>query len=237
MEMRLAYTECHNCAGREEAAEKCALRLAAELSLAIHERGRAVMAVSVSADTQLLFAVLSQTDIPWSFVTLALIDECYVPVTAPQSRERALRAGLLQNRAAAARFVGLYNEARTAELAAFSASARINRLSRPFDCAVLDMDIQGQTAGFFKGSSRLQAALNREGRALVLPNYVKFSGETHLTMTLPLLAEAGLIVLPLNGREKLSVLEEAEQEGAAKDMPVRALLRAARQPVQVFFSL
>jgi len=235
--MCLAYTNRHYCDNRAAAVEKCALRLAAELSLAIHERGRAVMAVAVSADTQPVFTVLSQADIPWKFVTLSLIDDCCVPPSAPLSRERLARAGLLQNRAAAARFVGLYVAARTSELAAFSAAARINRLSRPFDCVVLDMDIQGQTAGFFKDSSRLSAALDKAGRALVLPNYVKSSGETHLTMTLPVLAEAGLLVLPLSGREKLAALEKAEQGGAAQDMPVRALLRAARQPIEIYYAI
>lgn len=234
--MRPAYTDRHNFDNHKLAAEKCAMRIAAELSLAVHQRGRAVLAVSVSADARLLLEILSQADIPWSFITISLIDECYAPLASPRSREGILRACLLQNRALPARFTGLYVEARTTELAAFSASARINRLSRPFDCVVLDMDTQGQTAGFFKGSSRLKAALNREGRALVLPNYVKSLGETHLTVTLPLIVEAGLIILPISGKEKLLALEEALQDGAAEDMPIRAILRQTKQPVQIFWS-
>lgn len=236
--MRPAYADRHNFDTPQAAAEKCAMRIAAELSLAIHERGRAVLAAAVSPDAQPLWAVLSQADIPWNAVTVSLIDEC---TAKPRAYEALLRLRLLQNRASAARFLGLYVEARTTELAAFSASARINRLSRPFDCVVLNMDAYGQTAGFFKGSSRLKALLDMQSRALVLPNYVKAqygngAGETHLAVTLPLIAEAGLIVLPISGKEKLLALEESLQDGAAEDMPIRAVLREAKYPAQIYWS-
>lgn len=220
----------------KRAAEKCAERIAAALSLAVRERGRAVLAVAFSKDAAPILEALSQISIAWSCISIVPVEECCVPLSSSQSRERALRACLLQNKAAAAHFVGLYIAARTAELAAFSASARVNRLARPFDCIILDMDKQGQTGGFFKGSSRLRAALDRDGRALILPNYVKSDGATHLAMTLPLLLEAPLLMLPLRGKEKLLALEEALHEGEAEDMPIRAVLRFIQQPLQVFWS-
>lgn len=234
--MRFAYIDRHNFDNAASAAASAALRLAAELSHAVQERGRATLAVALSADALPLLRRLAEADIPWNFITIVLADECYVPLADARSREAALRAALYRARAREARFVGLYNAARTTELAAFSASARVDRLSRPLDCLVLDMDEHGQTAGLFKGSSRLKDALAGTSRALVLSNYVRTLAETHLTMTLPLLAAARLIVLPLSGKSKLAALETVLDLNIAEEMPIRAVLRASKAPAQIFWS-
>jgi len=231
----LINIERHNFENCAAAAAQAAARIAAQLSAALHDRGRATLVIALSAESLPILEILLQADIDWNFVTITLADECYVPLDDARSREAGLRMALAQTKARDAQFVGLYVAASAPELAAFTASSRISRLPRPFDCALLDMDNQGQTAGFLKGGNRLKAALARDCRALVLPNYVRSSGETYLTMTLPLLADTALLILPISGKRKLLLLEEALNDGSEEELPVRAMLKAAKAPVQVYW--
>jgi len=226
----------HNFDSGPAAAEQAALRLAAELSLAVNERGRATLATAAGAAALPALEILAEANIPWPYITICPVEDCCAPLYDLRSREAALRAVLGRARAASARFCGLYVPSRTADLAAFSAAARLARLPRPLDCVVLDMDAEGQTAGLFKDGSRLKQALSPDCRALVVANYSKARGEMHLTMSLPLLASARLIMLPLRGKAVLPALEEAAAAGPAEDMPIRAVLRAAKNPLEVYWS-
>jgi len=211
-------------------------RVAAELSVAVNERGHAVLAVSGGRTPQHFFERLSRADIAWEQIIVTLVDERFVPLDNSRSNEKLVRQHLMQNFAAKARFVGLYIRAVTAELAAFSAANRINTLSKPFDVVVLGMGVDGHTASFFPGGDRLKQAIDRNSRALVVPMHAKGLGEARLTVTLPLLVSARFIALHIEGKEKLVTFEQALQDGPETDMPVRAVLRYAESPVQVFWS-
>jgi len=211
-------------------------RVAAELSVAVNERGHAVLAVSGGRTPQRFFERLSRADIAWEHIIITLVDERFVPVDAPRSNEKSVRRYLMQNFAVKARFVGLYVAARTAELAAFSAENRINALSKPFDVVILGMGADGHTASFFPGADRLKQAIDRHSRALVVPIYAKGLGEARLTITLPLLVSARFIALHIEGKEKLVSFEQALQNGPHIDMPIRAVLYHAESPVQAFWS-
>ena len=50
-------------------------------------------------------------------------------------------------------------------------------------------------------------------------------------------ADARFLALHIEGREKLAVLEKAEGDGPAEDMPVRAVLRSRREtPIEIFWA-
>lgn len=61
------------------------------------------------------------------------------------------------------------------------------------------------------------------------------AGEPRLTLTLPELVAADLLVLHIEGADKRAVLEAARQGGPAGKMPVRAVLRAAPRPLAVMW--
>lgn len=211
-------------------------RVAAELSVAVNERGHAVLAVSGGCTPQRFFERLSRADIAWEHIIITLVDERFVPVDDPRSNEKLVRSVLMQNHARKARFVGLYVGARTAELAAFSAAHRINTLPKPFDAVVLGMGADGHTASFFPGGDRLKLAIDRHSRALVVPIHARGLSEARLTLTLPLLVGSRFLALHIEGREKLVSFEQALHNGPQMDMPVRAVLYHAESPVQVFWS-
>ena len=120
--------------------------------------------------------------------------------------------------------------------AAFSAASRINSLPRPFDVIVLGMGTDGHTASFFPGGDRLKQAIDTESRALVLPIHARGLKEARLTLTLPVIVEARFIALHIEGQTKLDVFERALQDGPVEELPIRAVLKNTRHPVQVYWS-
>ena len=211
-------------------------RVAAELSVAIVERKQAVLAVSGGKTPELFFHYLAKADLDWKNILVTLVDERFVPVTDERSNERLVRATLLQNFASKARFYGFYNPAITAELAAFSAASRVNGLPRPFDVIVLGMGTDGHTASFFPRGDRLKQAIDPESRALVLPIHARGLKEARLTLTLPVIAEARFIALHIEGQDKLNVFERALEDGPIAELPIRAVLKYTRHPIQVYWS-
>ncbi|UTO28757.1 6-phosphogluconolactonase [Bartonella harrusi] len=211
-------------------------RVAAELSIAVLERKRAILAVSGGKTPELFFHYLSKADIDWQNIIITLVDERFVPTHDERSNEHMVRCHLLQNFASKAHFVGLYHKAITVELAAFSAASRINTLPRPFDVIVLGMGSDGHTASFFSDADRLRQALDLHTQALVLPLHAKSALEPRLTLTLPVIMQSRCILLHFEGFQKRDCFEVVCQEGSEMEMPVRAVLRNAHHLVQVYWS-
>ncbi|BBL53034.1 6-phosphogluconolactonase [Bartonella quintana] len=211
-------------------------RVAAELSVSILERKRAILAVSGGKTPELFFHYLSKADIDWENIIITLVDERLVPAHHECSNEYVVRRYLLQNFAAKARFVGLYQKAITAELTAFLAASRVNALPRPFDVIVLGMGIDGHTASFFPDADRLKQALDLQTQALVLPLHAKSALEPRLTLTLPVIMQSRCIILHFEGFQKRDCFEKVCQDGPEMEMPVRAVLRNAHHLIQVYWS-
>ena len=206
---------------REALAETLARDVADELSRAIEAKGRATLAVSGGTTPRLFFEKLSMIDIPWSRVAVTLVDERQVPETSERSNARLVRQHLLQNRAAAARFVPLVDNPDAEKMPAF-------------DVAVLGMGNDGHTASFFPGGDTLAEAIDAETSKRLIAITAPGSGEPRLTFTLPVLEQAGRLALHIEGTEKKQVLKKALAEGPEEDMPVRAVLRGAA-PVTLYW--
>ncbi|GAA5100252.1 6-phosphogluconolactonase [Bartonella acomydis] len=211
-------------------------RVAAELSIAVLERKRAVLVVSGGKTPELFFHYLSKADIDWQNIIITLVDERFVPAHHERSNEYMVQRYLLQNFATKARFVGLYHKALTVELAAFSAASRINTLPKPFDVIILGMGIDGHTASFFPDADRLKQALDLQTQALVLPLHVKSAIEPRLTLTLPVIMQSRCIILHFEGFQKRDCFKKVCQDGPDMEMPIRAVLRNAHHLVQVYWS-
>lgn len=206
---------------REALAETLARDVADELARAIEAKGRATLAVSGGTTPKLFFEKLSVIDIPWSRVSVTLVDERQVPESSERSNARLVRAHLLQNKAAAARFVPLVDNPDAENIPAF-------------DVAVLGMGNDGHTASFFPGGDTLAEAIDAETRKRLIAITAPGAGEPRLTFTLPVLAQAGRLALHIEGAEKKQVLKQALAEGPQEDMPVRAVLRGPA-PVTLYW--
>ena len=198
--------------------------VARDLRAAIQARGQAMMALSGGSTPKRFMQELARRDLDWSRVTVTLVDERWVPADHPRSNARLLRDNLLQDKAAAARFVPLYVDAPTPEEGMHAVRQALDTLPLRLDVAVLGMGEDGHTASFFPGGDHLEQALDRASPERVLPMRAAGAGEPRITLTLPVLVEARALYLLIEGDAKRQVLIEAVQ---GSPVPIGAVLEAA----------
>ena len=221
-------------ADRPELAAALAGHVAARLTKAVAERGTALLAVSGGTTPARFFAALSSIPIAWNKVTVTLIDERFVPASSPRSNAGLVAANLLQNAAAAARFVPLYHEAASIESAAASDSEALKALAWPLDVAILGMGADGHTASFFPDADNLPELLDPSSQRIVLPVHAQSAGEPRLTLSMARIVAAGFLALHIEGEEKRTAFDGAMGPGAKK--PIRKVLDASPIPVEVFWA-
>lgn len=206
---------------RDALADALANDVAAELRRAIAAKGRATLAVSGGSTPKLFFERLSQADLPWQRVMVTLVDERQVPETSERSNARLVRQHLLQNKAAAAQFVPLFENVEAAK-------------ALRFDVAVLGMGSDGHTASFFPRADRLKEAIDSGTSQRLIAITAPGASEPRLTFTLPVLEASGRLALHIEGDDKKHVLDKALADGPEEDMPVRAVLRSAT-PITLYW--
>ncbi|MQV45162.1 6-phosphogluconolactonase [Sinorhizobium medicae] len=216
-------------------AEALADDVGARLAAAIAARGTASLAVSGGSTPKAFFQSLSRREIDWPKVTVTLVDERFVPPENERSNHRLVADNLFKHRAAEARFVPLYYAAETVPAAAAIASQKTADLGAPLDVVVLGMGTDGHTASFFPGGSRLGEALDPATPRGVITMEAEGAGEPRLTFTFSSLQDAGYLVLHIEGSKK-EVLAQAEAPGAEAEMPIRAMLRRAASPLQIYWA-
>lgn len=221
-------------ANRQSLAEAFAARVAGLLQAAVDKKGEATLAVSGGSTPGRFFTALSKADIDWSKVVVTLVDERFVPASSPRSNAALVTANLLQNKAAAARFVPLYHANEDVGAAATEAGAAINSLPLPFDAVVLGMGTDGHTASFFPDADRLDVLLDPALGKTVMPVQAQSAGEPRLTLSLPPIVAAGFLALHIEGEEKREVFETIM--GAGEIKPIRAVIEASPRTVQVFWA-
>jgi 6-phosphogluconolactonase len=221
-------------ADRQDLATALAGEIADRLTSAIAGRGTALLAVSGGTTPAKLFAALSTTPIAWDKVTVTLVDERFVPPSSPRSNAGLVAANLLQNKAAAARFVPLYHEAASIEDAAAADSEALRSLPWPLDAVVLGMGADGHTASFFPDAANLEELLEPASQRIVLPVHAVSGGEPRLTLSMARIVAAGFVALHIEGEDKRNAFDGAMGPGAKK--PIRRVLEAAPRPIEVFWA-
>lgn len=198
-----------------ELAQSLAQDVAGWLRDAIVAKDFAVLAVSGGSTPQPFFSCLSDLNLDWNKVQITLVDERQVGEDHPRSNAKLVKETLIQNKAAAAQFIPLYQNSNAANLSRF-------------DVAILGMGIDGHTASFFPGGDHLNAALDVNQVHSIITMNAPGAEEQRLTFTLPRLLTARRLCLHIQGDEKMTVLEAALNGSDQNEMPVRAILQTAK---------
>lgn len=217
-------------------AEALADRVAAALGEAIATRGAAALAVSGGTTPVRFFGELAGHEIDWTRVVVTLVDERFVPPSSPRSNERLVRENLLNGKAARAHLVALYADAPNPEAAAEAASETLRALPLPFDVVVLGMGTDGHTASFFPDADGLETLLDPDGESLVLPVHAKSAGEPRLTLSLPAIANARMLVVHIEGEAKRHAFEAAFGDEARPPKPIRTVLESSLARASIFWA-
>lgn len=211
------------------------------LRSAIDERGEATFMVSGGGTPEPLYKALSQVDLDWESVYVALVDERWVDFDHDKSNEAFTVKHLIQNKAAVANLVGMKNSAATAVEGLADCESAYQQLAQPFDITILGMGSDGHTASLFPHAQGLDAALNPDSNALCAAIIAKQSEVTgavveRMTLSLAGLLRSKTLVLLITGDEKLAVLRAAQAGTEVKDMPIRAVLQQQRVPVAIYWA-
>lgn len=224
--------EWYEFAARQLLAAELAEAVSQRLREAIDDRGQASIAVSGGSTPSMFFRTLARKPVDWKSVTVALVDERFVPPSSNRSNERLVTVNLLQADAAAASFVGFYSEPDVAS-AAVVAAKKIQALL-PLDVVVLGMGTDGHTASLFPDADNLADLLDPEGVAAVMPVAASSAPEPRLTLSLPALASARQLFVHVEGLPKKELLIDI-LAGKTKS-PISTVIENTAAPVDIYWA-
>ena len=195
--------------------------------------GRARLMVTGGSTPVACYEILQHRPLDWSRVDIALTDDRFVPPDDRDSNERLVRQHLLQGPAAAASLTPLWSDAGSPEAAAAKAEPAIRALGT-FDAVLLGVGSDGHVASLFPHGPELAEGLDPDTERLVIG--VRKAGLApfvpRITLTLPAILNARLVVILISGADKKRVVEAA-LNGA--DVPVRSVLAQARTSVRILW--
>jgi len=216
-------------------AADCSAALAAtvaqRLAQALERDGRAVLAVSGGKSPVPFFHALRSQPLDWSRVVITLVDERFVPADHPDSNAALVREHLLQDAAAAARFLPLVGEAvdAAAELAAANAA-----YLRP-TVAVLGMGEDGHTASLFPGAAALADGLDMARSLPLLTVQPLTAPHLRVSMSKAALLACDSLILAIQDAGKRQVFDQAVQ-GINDSLPISHFLLQTECPIDVYWT-
>jgi len=210
-------------------------RLTTLLRQGLQMRSKASLAVPGGTTPGPIFDRLADTELDWSHVTVTLTDERWVPVTDPASNEHLLRQRLLQRKAQAARLIGLHSAATTPNAGIAEVSKRLDALPLPFDAVLLGMGGDGHFASLFPGMAALAEGVALDKSTRCVASDALINGQPRISLTLPLLLQAKVLLLAVRGADKLAIIERAKKTPPT-DLPIAAVLKQERVPVEIHYT-
>lgn len=201
-----------------------AQRIGGDLTVALHNADRAMLAVPGGTTPGSIFDDLCAADLDWSRVDVVLTDERWVPGDHPRSNTRLVRERLLVNRAAAARMVPLYAETPEPEESLAGLMEAIEA-DLPIAVAVLGMGADMHTASLFPDSPDIAAALEAHA-PILLPVRPESQPEARITLSARVLNGALAKHVVFKGQDKMDALQKARNLPHV-EAPIAAVLDGA----------
>ncbi|ARS51841.1 6-phosphogluconolactonase [Kushneria konosiri] len=209
---------------RTRVAHDLAISVAGALREDLAQQARVTLVLSGGSTPKPFMQALSRMELPWSRVDITLADERWVPTDHDDSNDRFVRAHMLINAAAEARFQPLVNDETTPEAGVEEVAQRLAALTWPASVVVLGMGGDGHTASLFPDSPELGKGL--ESDALVVAAHAPSVGQPRISLTRNRLMQSRRRYLHLNGADKKAVLASAMAGSDQHELPIRAFLDA-----------
>jgi len=220
---------------QDDLTEALSQSIIAQLQEAIATKGKASLLVSGGSTPKPLFAKLKKATLQWDKVTIGLCDERWVPSSHADSNEQFVKDFLMQDKAGKASFVGMYKEGRNAHEAEAVCSQEMQQFL-PFDVVILGMGADAHTASLFPGNEKLEEAFDLKNQDLCISIEPKSAPHMRMSLTLSAILSAEHLYLHFEGKEKLSVYEEAISGDDRHTMPIRSVLNQDIKDIEVYYA-
>jgi 6-phosphogluconolactonase len=192
--------------------EGAAEEVARQAITAVQSRGRFTFALSGGSTPRSLYTLLAtKASLPWDKIYFFFGDERHVPPDNPESNYRMAKESLLSKAPIPAENIfRIPAENPGASQAAEAYEQTLHRFfnaapgSFPrFDLVLLGMGPDGHSASLFPGTKALQ-----EKSRWVVSNWVEKFKTDRLTLTLPVLNNAAVVMFVVSGQDKAGMLKE-----------------------------
>ena len=207
-----------------ECATALAKAVAQDLRATLAKQPRATLAVSGGRSPVSFFQILSRADLDWGSVDIILADERIVPTNHADSNTALVQQNLLQNRAAAARWIPLVEDDAADLQPERTVRAASAHYRRP-DVLVLGMGADGHTASLFPQSPQLAAAMSPDCAQPLIYTEPVTAPHGRISLTAAEIARVPHLYLAIGGAEKKAVYERAI--GKPETYPVGKVLQMA----------
>jgi len=206
------------------------------LTDALRTRGQASLVVSGGKTPAGMFAQLATAPLDWSRVHVTLADERWVEPTNEASNEHLVRTTLLTGPAEKAIFVGLKTAAPDATSGRAEAWQRCAKMPQPFDQVLLGIGDDGHFASLFPGVVGLADALDEHAEPACVAITPLDAPFPRISLNFAALLQSRSIRIQICGAGKWEVYQRALEPGPFSEMPIRAVLRQRKVPVDVYWS-
>jgi 6-phosphogluconolactonase len=183
--------------------------IAAHLTAAIAERGKATLLLSGGSTPGGVYRLLSHVELDWSKVVVGLVDERFVGPDSEFSNHLLLQNTLLQNKAQVAQFVPMVSNLNDYQKNLQEIEVAYRIFTEP-DVALLGMGPDGHTASIFPNDPASEAA-SIETKQLIFNTNAPAHPTQRITCSAALLFSSRNLLLMLTGAQKLDVYEHAAQ--------------------------
>ncbi len=211
-------------ADREMLAMDVAQMLASELRAALRQRETVTFAVPGGTTPGPVFDSLCGVNLDWDRVHVILTDERWVPEINAQSNAALIRARLLKDNAAVARFTPYFSESDTIEKVASDLSGTLSG-ALPIDVLLLGMGDDMHTASLFPGAEGMVVAMAQDA-PMFAPIWLPGDPVRRFTLSAPALQGAMSIHVLITGAQKREAALRAA-ELPADQAPVKTVLAEA----------
>ena len=225
----------HAFSKQESLIEALSQSILTDLKKAIDEKGKASLVVSGGSTPKPLFEKLRKAAFAWDKVFVGLCDERWTDVSTEESNEHFVKKYLLQEEAAKANFIGMYCEDINIYTAQKICSKKMKEMLFPFDVLILGMGTDAHTASLFPENIKLEEAFDLKNQNFCIAIEPTTAPYTRMSLTRSAILGAKHIYIHFEGKEKISVYEEAIAGEDMYTMPIRSVLNQNIKKIEVFY--
>lgn len=217
---------------REAASAAIAARMAGLVSAQLGRDAAAHFVVGGGTTPERSFDLLSEYELDWDKVQVALSDERWVPNDHDDSNERLVRESMLKNAASAGHILPIFKTGLSADERSEELQSR--KPENGFACAMVGMGIDGHFASLFPDADCLSEGLQLNNSRFYMPVRTNASPHPRISMTLSALLASDEVLLFFFGEEKLAVYDNAHT--VDKTYPITALVEQDKTPVSLYWA-